>query len=101
MGSVRVEEKGDPTRGQYSVIDIVRPWAKSRRRECHMGLCDSAPGTVDYPAKALDAVFGYGAVVAAPCCRLVSSDMSMYWHIRTHVFGFEIALIRWRALTYQ
>jgi hypothetical protein len=37
MGSVRVEEKfGDPTRGQDSVIDIVRPWAKSRR-ECHMG----------------------------------------------------------------
>jgi hypothetical protein len=45
-----------------------------------MGFCDSAPGTLadDYPAKALDAVFGYGAIVVAPCCRLVSSDMSMY-----------------------
>ena len=45
---------------------------------CHMGFCDSAPGTDDYPAKTLDAVFGYGAVVAAPCCQLVSTDMSIH-----------------------
>lgn len=50
-GSVRVEEKGDPTRGQDSVIDIVRPWAKSRRGSCHMGLWDSALGTGDYPCQ--------------------------------------------------
>ena len=77
IGSVRVEEKGDPTRGQDSEIDVVRPWARADGGRCHMGLCDSAPGTYDYPAKTLDAAFGYGAVVAAPCARLVVSDMSM------------------------
>jgi hypothetical protein len=45
--------------------------AKSRRGELSHGLCDSAPGTDDYPAEALDAVFGYGAVVPAPCAVLI------------------------------
>lgn len=48
-------------------ISSVRRGQRVDGGECHMGLCDSAPGTDDYPAKALDAVFGYGAVVAAPC----------------------------------
>lgn len=61
-GKCTSRRKGDPTRGQNSVIDVVRPLGKVSH-----GLCDSAPGTTIIIAKALDAVFGYGAVVAAPC----------------------------------
>jgi len=71
-----------------------------------MGLCDSAPGTHDYPAKALDAVFGYGAVVAAPCAD--SLVPICQYGIRHSIdiseltsFGFGIAPIRRRALVSQ
>jgi hypothetical protein len=67
VGSVRVEERAilHVARTALSISSIRGQ--RVDEGECHMGLCDSAPGTDDYPAKALNAVFGYGAVVAAPC----------------------------------
>jgi hypothetical protein len=85
MGSVRVEEKGDPTRasGQGPRYRYRPPVGKSRRAGMSHGLCDSAPGTMGLSRQSSGRRVWlrkcYGAVVAAPCAELVpvSSDMSI------------------------